>query len=152
MLKLDQTQFYGYLTVFIMETRVQDSVPEIMYDYIIPNKALQQFIDEDMIQVWNENVDWEKEGEGIVTELTWNISDNSNELEDWLTCSGVISYDWETDQKVIVELEDEEIEMEFLHYVQNNFKHVQRDGACQWTYDYEITEKEIDGELIRGLK
>lgn len=152
MLRLTDKQFYAYLTIFLMETRVEDSVPDIMYDYIIPNKPLQQFIDEDMIQVWNENVDWDKEREEIVTEITWNVSDNSCQLEDWLTCYGVISYEWETDQEVHVELEDEDMEEEFLQYVQEHFKNVEKDGARSWIYNYKINSYEDEyGNNIKEL-
>ena len=143
MLILTDKQFYGYLTTYILENKVDEAVPDVLCDYIIPNKALQQFIDSDMVQVWNENVDWDKERQGIVDEILWNIPTNvelTSELEDWLTCYGVISYKWETDQKVHVELEYDELE--FLQYVQKHFKHVEKDGAREWTYNYEINSYE----------
>lgn len=153
MLILNREQFQIFLPIFLMETRIQDSVPEVMNEYIIPNKALQQFIDDEMVLVWNNNVDWEKERTNIVDHLNWYSNTNyMNELEDWSTCYGVLSYDWETDNKVQVELEDEDMEEEFLHYVQNNFKHVEKDGNLSWTYDFEINSWEDEyGNNVRQL-
>lgn len=143
MLKLNQEQFYGYLTTFIMETREGYTVPDVMYEYLIPNPVFHKFINEYMIEAWNESVDWDKERQEIIEHIMWYVPDYADftmELEDWLTCTGVLSYRWETDNEVYVELDFDE--KEFLDYVCKNFKYVKKDGARSWEYNYEWCEKE----------
>ena len=143
MLLLTEEQVYEHLIMYTI-FQIQRNVPEIMYSYIIPNKALHKFITEDMIQAW---FDSEKDDVDFIKfaceHISWCRFGGAfvDDMDNYLSCFMVKSFDWKTGEQCFVEFQQEEQEQDFLNWV------IEQEYFPETSY--EIIKNEWDEEVYK---